>query len=205
VVVVYGGTADDNTGIATPTGNSITFNLEKSITISDGGSQSGAYIWTGTDSAGGTNWTLSAARSGSNDHWGMTCLVFRASDGVGNSNKNFTTTSGAPSVSLTTASDNSAIVAFNADWLTGDGTTRTWRTINSITPTAGNNLERTYVFDNPQFTLYGAYWNDAGTAGAKTVGMTTPSGQKFSIVTVEIKGHTAAAPAVTASVSWLKA
>jgi len=43
--------------------------------------------------------------------------------------------------------------------------------------------------------VYVAYYPDAGTAGSKTVGLSAPTGQQYSIVAVEIKGTAGAAAA----------
>ncbi|MEK7152783.1 MAG: hypothetical protein AAB834_02455, partial [Patescibacteria group bacterium] len=179
--------------LGTPSGNGVSFSLETSVIVDI--NYCAAYIWTGTDSAGGTNWTLTCTNSGSTQRWGFTCLVFRATGGIGASNAT-NVSSGAPSLGLTTTGDNSAIAVFNADWQ-AISTARTWRTVNSITPSVGNGLETTYATDSLSYTAYAAYYNDAGATGAKTVGLTAPAGQRYSIVAVEVLGPTATAPEVT--------
>lgn len=164
-----------------------TWTLQQSINVSQFCS---AYVWTATANATDSI-TVSMDSSSSAAHWGFTVYVWRGSSGVGNSNKT-NVASGAPSLALTTAQDNSAILTGNGDWNAGSGTSRTWRTVNSITPTSGNGLETKYLQDTSFYTVYEAYWNDAGTAGSKTVGLSAPTGQKYSIVAVEIKGSTAA-------------
>lgn len=124
--------------------------------------------------------------------YGGNVLQFRGSGGVGASNKAGPTT-GTPSVGLTTQADNSAIAVAIADWNAVDGATRTWLTVNGTTPTSGNGFEVTYFRDSVQYTVYIAYYPDAGLAGAKTVGLSGPAGQKFTIVAQEIKGVAAAA------------
>lgn len=191
VVVVYAVLENGNaTGFSatTPSGNSITFTSQQQVHINNSWTDVG--IWTGTDATGGTSWTLSLSASGlSGQHWGVGCMVFRGSDGIGVSNK-ANASAAAPSVSLTTTQDNSAIVVVSGDWDADDGSSRTWRTVNSITPTNGNGLEKTYSFDSGVYTAYAAYYNDAGAAGSKTVGLTAPSSQTYSIAAVEIKGTT---------------
>jgi hypothetical protein len=195
VVVVYGGIENGAQTLGTPSGNGISFTLQQSVAISN--VWASAYVWTGTDATGGTNWTLSNTISSALS-WGMTCLVFRSSGGVGASSKTNAGTA-APSLGLTTTQADSAIVVFNADWDADDGSTRTWRTVNSITPTTGNSLERDYVFDSGKWTSYGAYYNDVGATGTKTVGLSVPSSQTYSIVAVEVKGPSSTAPTVTTS------
>lgn len=127
-------------------------------------------------------------------HTGNTALFFganavgwRGSDGLGTAQK-ANLASGAPSVSVTTGAANSAILAFNADFNAVDDTTRVWRTINGITPTALGTLEVDHAFLTSHYTLAGAIWDDVGVAGAKTVGQTTLATQKYSIIAIEIKG-----------------
>lgn len=189
VLAIGGLTADQPETLGAPTGNSVTYTERQLVNVA---SYARAYVWTGTDASGGSGWTLSVSRTAGTGPWGHNTLRFSGSDGVGASNKANADTA-APSLSLTTTQDNSAIVAFVADWNAVDGASRTWRTINSITPTAGNGLEVTYARDASFFTVYGAYWNDVGAAGAKTVGISSPSTMKYALVAVEIKGSTTAA------------
>jgi hypothetical protein len=195
-LVVYGGGDTDGTNaliLNTPTGNSVSLTLLRSVALSNWAS---AFIWSGTDLTGGTNWTLSCtAPSVNSPTWGFTCVVFRGTGGTGSSNK--ANGNGAPSVNIVTTQSNSALVVFNNDFGAVDGTTRTWRTINSITPTAGNGLELTYVFNTGVDTLYGAYYNDAGAKGLVAAGLTLPAGQTYSIVVAEVMGT------LVATTAWL--
>jgi hypothetical protein len=143
-------------------------------------------VWTAT-AAGTASLTMTITNGGSSMVWGGAVLVWRNSAGVGASSQT-TNASGAPSLGLTTTVVNSAIVCVVGDWQAVDGTTRTWRTENSITPTNGNGLETTYFRNSANYTVYAAYYTDVGSAAAKTVGLSAPSGQKYSIVALEIKG-----------------
>lgn len=185
IVVVYGGVENSNETLGAPSGNSISFTLKDSVVLDV--NWASAYVYTGVDTTGGTNWTLSMSKTSGGNFWGFTCLVFRGSEGVGASNK-ANINGSAPSLSVTTTQDNSAVVVFNNDWNALDGSSRVWSTVNGITPTSGNGLETTYGFNSGLYTVYGAYYNDVGTAGGKTVGLSAPGGQKYSIVAVEIKG-----------------
>jgi hypothetical protein len=148
-------------------------------------------IWTAiVDSDKSMTVTFTRSGGAGSELFGGNVLTFRDSDGIGASNKT-NVSSGAPSLSLTTTQANSAIVVANGDWNAGDGSSRTWRTANSITPTSGNGLERTYFRDAARCTVYGAYYSDAGTSGAKTIGLSAPSGQKYAIAAVEVLGTAA--------------
>lgn len=187
IVVVYGGVENSNETLGAPSGNSISFTLKDSVVLDV--NWASAYVYTGVDTTGGTNWTLSMSKTSGGNFWGFTCLVFRGSDGIGASNKT-NIDGGVPSLTLTTTQDNSAAIVFNNDWNATDGSSRTWLTVNSITPTSGNGLETTYNFSSGRYTAYGAYYSDAGMAGAKTVGLSGPGSQRYSIIAVEIKGIT---------------
>jgi len=131
--------------------------------------------------------TVSFTRTaGSSTAWfGANVLTFRGSDGVGASAKT-NVASGAPTLNLTTTQANSAIVVANGDWVAADGASRTWRT------NAGTLTEQTYFRDSARYTVYGGYHADAGAVGTYAVGLSAPSGQKYSIAAVEIKGTAAA-------------
>lgn len=192
-LVVVGALGESNAvTFVTPTGNGLTYGLAQSISLA---SNAAASLWTAPDPTGGS-FTVSVDNSGSSLQYGLLVAVFRDSNGFGNSSK--TNTSGAPSLGLTTGNDNSAILAITADWNAADGTSRTWRTVNGITPTAGNSAEKLYARDSGSYTVYGAVWSDAGAAGAKTVGLSAPSGQQYAIIAVEIQGSTSAAVVVPA-------
>ena len=133
-------------------------------------------------------------------------LHFSGSDGIGGEAHSTAGTSGAPSLSITTTADNSAIVCIFVDWNAADGASRTWRTVNGITPTAGNGLERVYFRNASNYTVYVAYYSDAGTAGAKTIGLSAPSGQRWVGIAVEVKGAAGgAAPLAGAPVVIMQA
>lgn len=190
-IVVGGGSEDSPATLNTPTGNSLTYTLAQSIVVAN---YCATYAWTATDAAGGTNWSLAVTGNiPGGQFWGITAYVFRDSDGFGASAKTNVTT-GAPSLALTTGQADSAIVCVNADWNTVDGASRTWRTINGITPTAGNGLEKNYFRDAVRYAAYNAYWDNAGAAGSKTTGLSAPSGQAYGIIAVEVLGTAGGAP-----------
>jgi len=144
------------------------------------------YIWTATAGSGSITPTFTPGGANGNQVFGANVLEFSGSDGVGASSKAQTT--GAPSLGLTTLGDNSAIVVASADFLALDGTSRTWRTVNSITPSSGAGTEPTYARNAANYTVYIGYYSDAGTAGSKTVGLSAPGSQQYSIIAVEAKG-----------------
>lgn len=189
VLVVFGITEDAGTTIGTPTGGTgLTYTLQQSHVTA---SNTAVYAWT-TVSGSNQTFTLSAAEGGSGTAWwGIQALRFSGSDGVGLSGK--TQSTGAPAHSFTHQQANSAVAGAVGDWNAVDGTTRTWRTVNGITPTAGNSLERTYFRDSAHYGVYIGYWNDVGSITSNSYGLSAPTGQKYGIIVVEVKGTADAA------------
>jgi hypothetical protein len=105
------------------------------------------------------------------------------------------TATGAPSLNLATTQADSAIVVANADWFALDGSSRTWRT------GAGPPTELSYARGSASYTVYAARHANAGAAGSKTVGLSAPGGQKYSLAAVEIKGSSPAPPTASFTVS----
>jgi hypothetical protein len=113
--------------------------------------------------------------------FGPGVYIFRHSGGVGASNKN-NASGAAPTVSLTTTKANSSIVMIVSDWNASDGSTRAYRS------GAGTLTEKDYYYLNNIYTVYTGYHANSGAVGTYSIGLTTPSAQKYSIVAVEIKG-----------------
>jgi hypothetical protein len=122
--------------------------------------------------------------------YGFTVTQWRAHGGLGATNSAVLTspTTGAPSVTVTLAAANSAVQCGNDDWSAGDGTTRTWRTVNGSPMT-----ESLYARNTTNYAAYGAYSPDAGSGASAVVGLTVPSAQIYAIAAIEIKGVAAAA------------
>lgn len=178
LLVAYGGTAD--TPITESIGNSgvsLTWTLRTSSTgVTD---FAPSYIWTAVaPSSGSVN--VSFTRTGSYGGWGGDVLVFRNSAGLGATAA--TTGTGTPSLGITTTTDHSALVVYSADWSAVSGSSRTWLT------SAGTFSEQTYFTSTGDMTGYGGYHGDVGSAGSKTVGLSAPSGQRYTTLAIEVKG-----------------
>lgn len=135
------------------------------------------FTLTGTVTSGGTL-----------AQWGFNCLRFSNSNGITTYGSNTPPQTGTPSIGITTTQPNSALVVAAADWNAINGSSRAWLT------SAGSFTEQTYAFQSGGYTTYAGYHPDVGAAGAKTVGLSTPSGQKYSIGVVEILGTPNLAP-----------
>lgn len=183
VLVIIGMIENGLASLNTPTGGTgLTWTLRQSISL--GSDWCAVYVWTATATTAQT-FSCSVSRSGSTGAWwGWVALRWSGSGGVGASSK--ANASGAPSLGLTTTAANSAICIGNADWNAADGTSRTWRSVNGSPAT-----EQSYFRNSSRYTLYAGRHTDAGAAGAKTVGLSAPAGQKYSITAVEVLGTSA--------------
>lgn len=171
----------------TPTGGtSLTWTLKQSHQLT---SNSVLYVWTATATTAET-FNVSVSNGGSAQPGAIQVTRWSGSAGIGATSKGNAGTS-APSLALTTTVANSAIVEYFCDWNESTITGRVWRTINSITPSSGAGTELMAQDVAGAATFFGAYVTDAGTAAAKTTGMTTPSGQKWVGVAVEVLGQAA--------------
>jgi hypothetical protein len=177
-------------GTPAVSGGGLTWTKQEEVATT--GASCRAGIWTAT-AAATTSITVSMTTDSTSigtRFWGFVVHQYQGSDGIGaHASQNNAVSGVAPSLALTTNGDKSAISYLDGDWTATDGTTRTWRTINGITPTAGNGLETDYFRDSggTHYTVYAGYWSDVGAAGSKTTGISTPT-QRPTIVAIEIKG-----------------
>lgn len=192
VVVIEASTSDSNETLATPTGGGLTWTLQKSSTVA---STCAMYVWTAVAASTQTFTASISIATGSGDIWGFEVSVWRGSDGVGASA--ITTGSGAPSLAITTSYADSVLVVHSGDWNAGSGASRTWRQVNSANP-----VEQAYVLAISYMTAYAAYHADTGVAGAKTVGLSAPTGQVYTTAAVEIRGTTAVTTAAGVEIEF---
>lgn len=87
----------------------------------------------------------------------------------------------APALVITTTAANSIVDVIAGDHATVDGAARAWRTAD-----AGALVEDTYWRTNFENASYAGHHPDAGSAGAKTVGLTAPANTRYSIAAVEL-------------------
>lgn len=178
LLVIVGSSEDASRTLNTPTGGSLTYTLHQSVVVTD---YTTAYVWTAVcTSTTSITVTITVAGTGDIRAWGFNVLRFQKA-GVGASTKT-NVLSGAPTVTLTTTRNNSAIVMLNSDWNSQDGASRTYRT------NAGTFTEQTYFRDAARYATYNGYYANAGTAAGYAVGLTAPGSQKYSIVALEVVG-----------------
>ena len=149
------------------------------------------YLWTATVVTAGSL-TVTVTRASGSSYYGFVVLKAASCGGVGTPVTG-SGTSGGPSLAITTTTDNSAIAYISGDYNSVSVTSRAWRQVNSVNPTED------YV-GTPSSSLYIAHYGDAGTANSKTAGLSAPTGQKWSVVAVELKPT--ARVTKTLDVSW---
>lgn len=191
LLTVVGSTADAWVVLNTPTSTgNVTWTLRQSLVIAD---YCGMYVWTGVVNSTQSGVTVSIVRSEQNFEWSFGVTVWRDHGGVGASGA-ANAPSGAPSLAVTCAA-NSALVVGSDDWTASSGASRVWRNVNGspiIESLYSTNVGVTY-------TIYSGYVPDVGPAGSKTVGLTAPTGQKYSIAAVEVLGSASTGTAYTAT------
>jgi hypothetical protein len=171
-IVAYAMSGDSSDPLAISGG--ATWTLRQGVVFS---AYAPVYVWTATATSAGTL-TSTVRRTAGGDAFGFDVLVFRGSTGIGVSAQAHVS-SGAPAVTLA-PSAHSAVVVVNADWTAKSGTTQ-WRT------GAGALTATTAAFLSGAYTVYGGYHANV-TGGSSTFGLSTPTGQKFSIAAIEVKG-----------------
>ena len=137
-----------------------------------------------------TNETLTVTITNGGNYFGGNVIRFSGSDGVGASAK-AQGASGSPSVAITTTQANSAIVAICGDWNAISGT----QTFTMDGSSSGWTALTDYPGDGAHYGVAIGYIGDAGAAGSKTIAMSAPTGQKWSIAVVEVKGTAGGAAA----------
>jgi hypothetical protein len=180
-LVCWGSTAVHDRLLTTPTGGTgLTWTLRQSIVgITD---FCNVYIWTAPVTVALTNAVITVGSSGPND-WTMGVERWSGVGGIAASPPKANSATGTPSLAITTTKDDSAIVWHNADWVPVNGSGRVYRLPSGSTAA----VETFYEFMG-SITGYQVRHADAGPAGAKTVGMTAPTGQKWSIIALELLG-----------------
>lgn len=159
-------------------------------------SHASCAMWVVGSVGSGQTFTLQVDKSGgggSTDTWGFMLLRW-AGGGVVGTPASGNGTASTPSLAVTTAAANSALACINTDWNATAGA-RTYRQVNGANPT-----EQAY-FGVAGSTYIGEVFTyaDAGAAGAKTVGLTAPTGETWATIAVEVQGTGGGGSSLTAS------
>jgi hypothetical protein len=161
---------------ATPTGGGLTY-----IPLQSQSPNGQLQVWSATAGTSQT-FTMTAAVTANpfNTQWGFFVYQFTGVSAVGAS-ATAMNNSVAPSIGLTTTVSHSAIFMVDVDanvstsaatYLTGPGT---FTELTHVTTVGGG-----------AFTVWGGWYPDSGTAGAKTAGMSAPT-QTYGIIVVELQ------------------
>lgn len=169
-------------------GGGLTYTQRQYLNTTTSASNPQAICWTAPSTSAQT-FTLSVTQNGGGGSSGnhVSLIVYRFSSHGGYGGSAATINGGsAPSLAYTTTGANSALVFVNSDWNCVNGSSRTYRTVNGITPAAGGSGEDDYGFFTGSTTYEAAHYSDAGAAGAKTVGLTAPTSEKPGMIVVEV-------------------
>lgn len=177
VLVVKLATWSTTVSMSAPTGGAQTY--DPAIVAAPGGFTPWAGIYVATVSGSPGSMTVSSTPSASSWHsmvverWGTATIdatpaVNGTVSGVG-----------APSVTLTTTADNSVISTVSGDAQSNDPTGHAY-----LSSATEDGFSDGHVGSNG-VTYF--YYQQCGVAGAQTVGMSTPGGQKWALAAVEIK------------------
>lgn len=151
--------------------------------VGTNGASSRVTVWSADIASPGTI-SVAMSDTGATGWWGFLVTVWRDHAGIGQvATVNGGTSPNSASLAITTTAANSALEFAFGDWNAIDGTSRTYRSVNGSAAT-----EDSYFRDSAHFAAYAAYYADAGAIGSYTVGTTAPTGQKYTVVAVEVKG-----------------
>lgn len=169
---------EGTTTLGTPTnsGTAFTWTLQQSVTVS---TDHKMYVWTAIATAT-QSMTVTGTQSAATNPWGFSVTVFRNHGGVGTSVATTVAGSGAPTLNITTTRPASTVTVFVSDNNGIDSSSRTWRT------NAGALSETTNSQSIGTRVIYIGYHLDAGPIGTYAVGVSSPTGQSYHIITVEI-------------------
>lgn len=166
--------------MANPSGGGLTYNFVTSSGVNLANLNSVDLFW--AHSVSSQTFTMSRSISPNNSvFWGFSVYRFTGVNATGASSSDSNPTASLPSSNITTGAANAGIVVINTDYLTV-------LTIPQYkAATAGAFVELTHVENSGLGTVFGGYYPDAQAAGLKTVGLDVPTGQQWSLVSLELQ------------------
>lgn len=192
-LVIFGATESSSVTLGLPTGGGLTYTQQIQSTVTT--SRDNTYLFTARVPATAVTTqtftlTMTPVNATSTTRWTFNVERWSSVGGFGATAQNVGSAS-APSLTLTTTQPYSAIVFGSSDFLAVDGASRAWNTAS-----AGAITEDDYDRNATFITDYLGHYASPGAAGAKTVGLTAPTGQQWSAVALEVIGlaGTAQAP-----------
>jgi hypothetical protein len=157
--------------ITTPTGGALTYALQNQANAA--GSPT-LFMWS-TFPLSGQTFTLSVGDA-SGFTWGMIALRYTGVASIGAKTARNDGAVGVDTLSITTTTDHSAIVLAVNDSSGNGAATYATTDAGSFTQVSTNSAQANYV----------GHYLDSGTHGAKTVGITTPSGATNAVGAIEL-------------------
>jgi hypothetical protein len=163
------------------------------ITNNDTLAQAASTVVSGGITSGAVTCTKTTGVTG---RFNVLAAHFTGSDGIGATARSTGAGTSTPALAITTTAADSAIVYLAVDWAATDiMTSRTHRTVNGYTPTAGNGQELTAFRNSAAYSVVAGYIPNAGASGSNvTVGISAPTGGDWQIVAVEVLGTAGAPP-----------
>lgn len=180
VLVAFGLSGPGTTSAPFSINDSAGLTWTKRAEVTQTGSINYAVLWTTTVATTGTI-SYGFTRPASGPEWRGAVQVWRGVTSIGNANTG-QASNGQPSTTLTTGA-NSTVVMAVSDNTAIDGTT-TYNEASAGTFTPAANYPVVSLFS---YAFYAGYYADVGAAGSKTVGITYPNAQNYSLVAVELK------------------
>jgi hypothetical protein len=171
---------------ATPTisnsGTALTWTSRAVVPTTGDGLEAGIAIWTTLLTEDRPSQTVTFTYN-FGENYGGTALTIRDTDGVGTATTR-ATVSNTPSMSFTTAADNSMVIVAISDNSATSGAARAWITA------FGALTELSYFTNGSTYTLYIGYYADTGAIATRTVGLSAPTtGTTPVIAAVEMLTH----------------
>lgn len=180
----------------TPTGLTGSPTVTSRVSIGTTNSNCRVAIWTVVATSSQANAVISVAQTGTAADYGIEVVQYPSTCAVGaNVWSAQTTATGTPSASASTTVAHSVIEYASTDWaaLTGSPT--------YLTATAGTFTQTVAATVSGQYTYYLGRYADSGTVGSKTIGMSAPTGQTWTLGGVEIVDSGGTSTPITLSTS----
>lgn len=168
-VYVFAGN-ENHVGTIGVSGGSLTYTALGTPAPIDGWSTIQAWVTKATTAG---TLTVTGTATGVPGNWGLCMYVFNNSDGIGAVSGEFDPSGTAADLAMTTG-DRSAVISFIVDWDASAIAGRTWLTVNGVTPTSGNSAEKVALQYAGSYSIFSAYWSDAGSPQTALYGMSAP-------------------------------
>jgi hypothetical protein len=195
-LVIVAVTEDSALSFGTPptsTANTISWTRQL---VNNPASHTYGAVYTGQVTAGGSACTVTLPFTGGSGRKSMAILRFTGAQIAATPATAAVTGSGAPTGAISTAQAGSIVVCCNGDWAAVAPGTPTYVS-SSGTPTEDFKTTTTGAY-----TAY--FWHQtAASAGSQNIGISSPGGQTYNMLAIEVQDASAAAPAAPGRVYTL--